>query len=160
VALTLLGRVLRFPLAAHAEPSTKNGRKLVRLDDGDAVFAVLPSRAGDRVSAATRGGRAIVFAAEEVGVLKAAGKGVTGIKLRDGDAVMAFGLFGTAEGGVDVVTSRGRELCVSERVLGLSHRGAKGNVILQVGSIETWRRGPDLQLGPVTEPPPEDAPTS
>ena len=151
MALTQQGRVLRFPLSLHEEPSTRNGRKVMRLDEGDAVFSVLVCRPGDRVSIATRGGRAMVFLADDVSILKAAGKGVTGIKLRDGDQVMAFALSPDANGGVDVVTNRKREVHVSERAFGLSTRGSRGCVVLQVGSIDEWKRSPDVWLGP-TDP--------
>ena len=144
VAVTVKGRALRFPLAGHVEPSTRNGRRYARLDAGDAVFAVYGSDGTERVGVATRGGRAAVFLLDEVPVLKAPGKGVLGLRLRDDDEVMAYELGRTPNDGPTVVTSFGRELTVSERKFGISKRGGRGKVVLQRGSIDQWKRGPAI----------------
>lgn len=148
LAMTRGGRVLRFPLAPHAELSTKQGRKFARVEEGDGVFRVWPTLGAGAVAVATRKGRAMVFAVEEVPILKAAGKGVTGIKLQEdeGDEVMCCELTATPEVGPKVITALGREVVVSERAMGLSHRGGKGNVILRRGTIDTWVTGPQIAL--------------
>ncbi len=147
VALTAKGRVLRFALATHEEPSTKNGRKYARLGKGDAVFAVYDSDGSERAAVATKGGRAMLFAVSETPVLKATGKGVMGIKLRDDDEVMAFELARSTMQGPEVVTNGGREFVVRERKFGMSKRGGRGKVILQRGSIDVWHREPVIALG-------------
>ncbi|MCB9685767.1 MAG: DNA topoisomerase IV subunit A [Alphaproteobacteria bacterium] len=156
VAMTRQGRALRFPLKPHEELSTRAGRKYARLNDGDEVFVALPQRTEeDRVCLASTGGRATVFLASEIPILKAAGKGVTGLKLKEDDEIMCFELAeGPMEGPV-VVTSFGRELEVRERKFGLNKRGARGKVVLQRGSIETWKREPIVMTGD----PPKPAPT-
>jgi DNA gyrase subunit A len=148
VAMTARGRVLRFPTRPHEEPSTRAGRRFAKLDDDDQVFAVWPMRADtDRVCVASRGGRASVFPASEVAVLRAAGKGVTGLKLKPDDELVAFELASGPMEGPVVVTSFGRELEVRERKFGLSARGSRGKVVLVRGSIEAWRRGPAVWTG-------------
>jgi DNA gyrase subunit A len=148
VAMTVGGRVLRFPTRPHEEVSTRAGRRYARLDDGDAVLAVWPQRTeGDRVCVASKGGRASVFPASEVGVLRAAGKGVTGIKLKADDSVVAFELASGPMEGPIVVTSFGRELEVRERKFGLASRGARGKVVLVRGSIDVWKRAPVVWSG-------------
>lgn len=142
VAMTLKGRALRFPLSAHVEPSTRNGRRYARLDAGDAIFAVYGANGTERVGVATRGGRAAVFLLEEVPVLKAPGKGVLGVRLRDGDEIVAFELGRNDQEGPTVVTSFGRELVVNEKKFGIGRRGGRGKVVLQRGSIDQWKRGP------------------
>ena len=154
-AITEGGRALRFALADHAEISTKRGRSYARVDDGDAVLVALPCLPGDRAAVATRDGRAMVFPTDEVSILKAAGKGVTGIKLRDEDVVMAAELHRSPTEGPQVITGLGREVVVSEKKFGLSARGARGAVVLKRGSITTWLRGPTVLLG--EDPAPEDA---
>ncbi len=140
IGMTVRGRVLRFPLATHEDPSTRNGRRFCRVNPGDAVFTVLPCDGTERVAVASSLGRAMLFRAAEVPILKASGKGVTGIKLRDGDGVMAVELATTSLAGPEVSTSFGRELVVRERKFGISKRGARGKVVLQRGSIDEWRR--------------------
>jgi DNA gyrase subunit A len=149
VAVTLGGRILRFPLAAHEEVSTRSGRRYARLGDGDQVMAVaVQGSAGDRVCLATRNGRATVFPAAEIPILKAAGKGVTGIKIgKDGDAVVAFDVVATAADGPTVTTSFGRDVVVRERSFGLNKRGGRGKVVLRRGTIDTWHRPPEVRLG-------------
>jgi DNA gyrase subunit A len=147
VAMSAKGRVLRFPLKPHEDVSTKAGRKFARLDDDDYIFAVHACDGDERLCAASREGRAIVLEVADVPVLKAAGKGVSGLKLRETDAVMAVEL---ARGSVDgpvVVTNNGRDVVVSERKFGISKRGGRGSVVLTRGSIDVWRRKPVLMLG-------------
>jgi DNA gyrase subunit A len=146
VAATLDGRILRFPLAAHAEVSTKAGRKYARLGDGDQVLAAWTQRTvDDRVCLATRGGRAAVFPASGVAILRAAGKGVTGIKTKERD-VVAFALAQDPNDGPTVTTSFGREVVVRERTFE-GKRGGRGKVVLRRGTIDSWSRGPELWLG-------------
>ncbi|MEZ4240655.1 MAG: DNA topoisomerase (ATP-hydrolyzing) [Myxococcota bacterium] len=153
VAITQGGRGLRFPLAPHAEVSNRTGRRYARLAEADQVFAVWPLPGPDRrVCLATRGGRAMVLAADDLPVLKAAGKGVTAIKVGPKDAVMACEL-GTDEGGGPVVvTSKGRNVVVGERTFARSTRGGKGNVVLKVGSIDQWLQSPVIYEVSETRP--------
>lgn len=145
IAMTLGGRILRFPLSAHEEVSTRSGRKYARLGKGDQVFAVYPCDGTERVAVATRKGRAMVFPVEESPILKAPGKGVTGIKLREDDEVMAYTLARAPSEGPIVITSFGRELVVRERAFG-GKRGGRGKVVLQRGSIDVWRRRPVVAI--------------
>ncbi len=155
VAATRQGRVLRFPLKPHEEISTRAGRKFARLGDGDEVFGVLPMRSEhERVCLASTGGRVTVFLATEIPVLKAAGKGVAGLKLREDDGIMAFELASGPMEGPSVTTSFGRALEVRERTFGLSKRGSRGKVVLKRGSIDTWRREPMVLTGDAPKPAP------
>ncbi len=147
LAVTEGGRTLRFPLAAHEETSTKAGRKYARLNGGDAVLVVYPLEHGDEnVAVATRHGRAMLYRATDVSILKAAGKGVNGINTRDNDRVMACELARTSLQGPTVLTSFGRELVVRERKFGIGTRGGRGKVVLKRGTIDAWVRGPVVLL--------------
>jgi DNA gyrase subunit A len=147
VAITRRGRVLRFPLASHEEISTRSGRRYARLNSGDNVMAAYTSDLDVNVAVATNQGRAMLFPVSEVPVLRAAGKGVTGIKLRDGDELIAAELARGSLAGPTVHTSFGRELVVRERKFGVSKRGGRGKVVLKRGTIDIWDRGPTLALG-------------
>ncbi|TVQ90156.1 MAG: DNA topoisomerase IV subunit A [Deltaproteobacteria bacterium] len=156
IALTEQGRALRFALADHAEISTKRGRMYARLSKKDAVFVALLCQPGDRLALATTKGRAMIFPTDEVSVLKAAGKGVAGIKLRESDRVMAADLVHHSLDGPTVITALGRELVVRERKFGVSSRGNRGSVVLKRGTIDRWVRGPTLQLGSDDDPVDDD----
>src|SRR5690606_10794259 len=118
IALSRQGRVLRFPLAPHEDISNRTGRRYARVADKDEVLAVWPCDGSERVAVATTGGRAMLFPVAEVPLLKAAGRGVTGIKTRDDDRVLAFELARGALDGPAVVTGQGREMVVRERKFG------------------------------------------
>ena len=138
MAITRYGRVMRFALAGHEEPSTKNGRKYARLDETDKVFSVLPVTGADRASLASRQGNVLVLATSDVPVLKAAGKGVSGIKLAENDALFAFDVVSERATGVEVVTEQGRHITVSEAEFGVSERGAKGRALIRRGALAEW----------------------
>jgi hypothetical protein len=90
----------------------------------------------------------MVYDINDVVILRASGKGTTGIKLRPEDEVIAFELARSTMEGPEVVTAQGRSLVVRERKFGLSKRGGRGRVVLKRGQISTWTRGPVLMLGP------------
>jgi DNA gyrase subunit A len=139
VAVTQLGRMLRFALAGHEETSTRSGRRYARLNQGDHVLIVEPSDGTENLCLATTGGRALAFPVREANVLKAAGKGVTAIRLRPDDAVMSAALSRHSGEGPLVTTSFGRDLTVTPRRFGGSRAG-KGKVVLKRGSIDVWSR--------------------
>ncbi len=135
VAITRMGKGLRFPLDAHRERSTRTGRRFVRLggpDDG--VVAVLPCSDGQLVSLVTERARALVFPVSELNVLKGSGKGVTAIKLKD-DRVLGFTVVDGRDAGLKVETNRGRQVTVSARTYHPGKRGGKGTEIIRRGTI-------------------------
>ncbi|MFT7520503.1 MAG: DNA gyrase subunit A [Kiritimatiellia bacterium] len=146
IAIAEGGRILRFSLNSHSEVSQKKGRRYARPGKNDAILVVYPVAEGQLVSVATSGGRAMLFKADDVSILRAAGKGVMGIKLRDDDRVMCMELATKSLDGPTVITGNGRELVVRERKFGVSTRGGRGNVVLKRGSIDTWVREPIVAL--------------
>ena len=154
VAVTRSGRVARFPLYAHSEPSTRSGRRFMKLSgEGDGVVAVYVCAGGEHVSLASELGRVLCFPVDEVHVLRAAGKGITAMKLRDEDRVLAFELTTDPGLGCKVFTERGREVVVNPRRYGGS-RGARGSVVLQRGRFVQWERAPIVILDPPADQPP------
>jgi DNA gyrase subunit A len=156
VAITEKGRALRFALSEHEEISTRRGRMAARLSADDAVLIAQVCCPGDRVALATRQGRAMVFPTDEIGILRAAGKGVTGIKLRPGDEVMAAEVVRSPSDGPVVTTGLGREVMVKEKKFGISNRGNRGTVVLKRGTIDAWIRTPQVLLAGTDEPEVED----
>jgi DNA gyrase subunit A len=90
LAVTGRGYGLRFALAAHAEPTTKAGRRYARPPAGDEVIGVEPCGDGDAVVVATRDAHVLVCKAEDIARLEGPGRGVTVIKTDDDDAVIGF----------------------------------------------------------------------
>lgn len=149
------GKVLRFSLADHQEVSTKKGRLYARSAKDDAVFQVMRPGPQDQLALVSSTGNGLVFAASEAPLLKAPGRGVTGMKLpKDPDArIMAAELLQGFSDGPTVITSRGREVTVRAGKFGGS-RGNRGGTIIQRGTVDTWLRdGTEMW---VPEPDPVD----
>lgn len=137
VALTRFGRIIRFSLSSHIEVSQRSGRRYARVGKGDRVLRVLQSAGHEYASIATRGGNALAFPVAEVGILKGAGKGVTGIKLKPGDEVLAYELASEPNVGVEVTTTRGRDVVVSQKRYGGSRAG-RGQAVMKRGGFQEW----------------------
>jgi DNA gyrase subunit A len=140
VALTRSGRSFRFPLASHSDVSTRNGRKYARLNPGDSVFTVVASSGDEQLCIASKCGRAHTFPVDTLPELQAAGKGVTGIKLRDNDHVFAAALTRQPGGGPKIETEMGREETIRPRKFE-GKRGGRGKVLLKRGVLVSWEQG-------------------
>jgi DNA gyrase subunit A len=90
LAVTRRGYGLRFASAAHAEVTTKAGRRYARPGEGDEVLGVVPCNDGDVVVAATRAGHVLHCMADEIAKLEGPGRGVTVIKTAADDVVIGF----------------------------------------------------------------------
>ena len=92
VVVTKGGMTSRFSLRAHREPSTRAGRKFVRLGDavkgGDEVVLVAPIEDDQHIAVATVKGHALVVDQAEIPLLSGPGKGVMLVKLHEGDTVL------------------------------------------------------------------------
>lgn len=148
VAVSKSGRVVRMPLANHAEVSTRAGRRYMKVDeDGDAVIAAYVSDGTEQICLASVEGNVLTFPVAEAGVLKSAGKGVTAIKLKDTDRVFAFELSTAPDRGPEVLTALGR----AEVVRPAKYRGARaarGQQLFRRGYFAQWKREPEVKLGP------------
>ena len=107
--------------------------------DDDGVLAAYVSDGTETLSIASVQGRAICFPADEVKIIRSSGKGVTGIKLRPGDQVLAFELTREKFKGATVTTSTGREEVVRPSKFA-GKRGGRGRVVLKRGSFVSWEQ--------------------
>ncbi len=128
--------MLRFPLSLHAEPSTRSGRRCVRLDGSDdAVITVQISDGTEAVSLASVGGRALCFPVQEISLFKGAAQGVIAIKLDAGDRLFGAVLTRADHRGLTVTTPQGREEIIRPRKY-LSSRAARGRSVLKRGGFK------------------------
>jgi len=135
-AATSDGYALRFSLAPFIEPSTRAGRKFVKMPDGVEVVGVTQVTGAETIIAATREARAMLCPAEEVNVLSGPGRGVILIKI-DGTKDTLLG-FIASKGDRDLMvveTSRGAEQTVSTAKYDVTSRGGRGRELLQRGSF-------------------------
>jgi DNA gyrase subunit A len=120
VAVLSNGRVLRFPLATHASPSTKSGRKFAKLDPGDTLLTVFGAESETWINLITDGGRGLSFQAKGVPATKAPGKGVIGVN----DTITWAEPSNSASLGLRVETTTGPVRVCADAFGG--HRAAKG----------------------------------
>ena len=147
VAVSKAGKIVRLPVAMVAEPSNKNGRSCMRLDDGgDQVVAAYLSEGDESVCLASTQGNVLAFGVAEVPVLKGAGKGVMAMKLRDDDTVFAFELHRDKGTGPSVLTQLGREEVVTAKKYG-GGRADRGAQLFRRGYFAVWKRPAEVNLG-------------
>ncbi|MDP2312420.1 MAG: DNA topoisomerase IV subunit A [Pseudomonadota bacterium] len=147
VAVSRQGRIVRTPLALHTEISKKTGRGFMRLEDegGDEVVAAYASGGNEDVCLASFEGSVLTFGVWEVPVIRAAGKGVIAIKLKETDRVFAWELSTDAMSGPTVVTALGREEIVRPNKFE-GPRAGRGHPVFKRGSFVTWKRVPEVRL--------------
>ena len=95
LAVSKGGFGLRFNLDPHRELSTRSGRRFAKVAEGDEIVGVQPAggaKTRDILAVVTVGGRALLCQANEVAELAGPGRGVTVIKVDEGDAVAGFGV--------------------------------------------------------------------
>ncbi|MBR58571.1 MAG: DNA topoisomerase [Myxococcales bacterium] len=165
VTMTRGGRTARLSLESYFAPSTVNGRIFMRTNKAfkdDVVTDVFISDGTEKVSLATRKGRALVFPVSEIKILSSAGKGVLAVKLQKNDHVLGFRLVTDRMDGLEVETNRGRTEVVRWNKFAVTRRGGKGREIIRMGHVAavhrkplelTFRDNEDLELSaPPDEP--------
>jgi DNA gyrase subunit A len=158
IAISRHGMVTRFSLRQHREPSTRSGRRYMRLGEGDEVLAVGLSDGERRIACATKRGSALVTKEEEVPVLGGPGKGVKLIKLAKDDEVVAARVLDETNSPLVVENESGKtfEVGSARSIVG---RGGKGTPLFRRGALV--REIPATPVVPVlaidgkSQPPPK-----
>jgi DNA gyrase subunit A len=140
IAVTRKGYGLRFALIPHLELSTRAGRKYARPADGDEVVNVMPVEDKDVVCVATEKGHVLLCVAEEVNVLANPGRGVTVIKVGEGDRVIGVGIAkGKKETPLTIESAGGKKVDIGPSTQKVATRGGKGH---QVAKRTTFKLVP------------------
>ena len=136
LAATSDGYALRFSLEPYIDPSTRAGRKFVKVPEGVEVVGVVQVTGSETIIAATREARAMLCPAEEVNILSGPGRGVILIKIDEKkDRLLGFIASRGDRDLMVVETSRGAEQTVSTAKYDVTSRGGKGRELLQRGSF-------------------------
>jgi DNA gyrase subunit A len=128
---TARGLALRTPLAPFRTASTKNGRRYVRLAEGDRVVLAAVPHGEESLFLASRDGHVVHFPIDEVNVLAGVGKGVLGIKLGKGDACLGGALSGNRFDALVVETTGGVRKEIRRGAYPATHRGGKGYEVVK-----------------------------
>jgi DNA gyrase subunit A len=133
---TSTGNVLRTPLSPFFAPSTKAGRRYVRLGDKDqAVFVGLPRSDDESLFLVASDGHLIHFPIEQVAELTGVGKGVRGIKLEKNARCLGGCLLGSSRDLLRVENTNGTEIPLRAGKYKPTSRGGKGFEIVKRGNI-------------------------
>jgi DNA gyrase subunit A len=135
VAVTKHGMSMLGSLRPHREPSTRSGRRFMRLEEGDEVVYVAQKPKRSHIACVTVAGRALICDTEEVALLANPGKGVRLIKLEEDDLVAGAQLLLRPSDTLVLEKESGSELKVSVDKYKPVTRGGKGHALFQRGSV-------------------------
>ncbi|HJK99427.1 MAG TPA: DNA topoisomerase IV subunit A [Polyangiaceae bacterium LLY-WYZ-14_1] len=135
LAVTRRGLTMQFSLRGHREPSTKSGRRYMRVADGDDVVLLDLVEEGDRVGCVTEQGRALVCDEGDVPLLSGPGKGVMLIKLAKGDAVLGAAVLRRDSDALAAERESGVEVTVTTRKYEPTSRAGKGFPLIKRGRL-------------------------
>jgi len=139
MALSSSGMGVRFDLAPFKEPSTRLGRKFMKVRNGEEVVSVEALSATSRtpiLAVVSQKGRILLCKAEEVGVLSGPGRGVTVLKLDSADRVLAARLLYEKDDQLVAIKQEGAKLPISIRKYQPVSRGGKGHALFKRGSLK------------------------
>ncbi len=139
VAISRQGQVLRFSLRGFRAPSTRSGRRFMRVSEEpeDGVVGVHGGVDEDAVIVCvTAKGRALLCSVSDVPVVGGAAKGVRLIRLAPDDGVVATGILVNPSDALRVRCDSGRELTVTLRKYEVVGRGGKGFALVKRGHVQ------------------------
>ena len=138
LAVTSAGMGVRFELGAFLEPSTRLGRKYVKIKPEEEVVGVelLHDPAHEVVAVASARGRVLLCDPEEVSLLAGPGRGVMVIKIDHNDEVVAFQILRSKGDQMTVLKEDGAKLSFSSRKYQSVSRGGKGHALFKRGALK------------------------
>lgn len=134
LAVTKGGMVTRFSLRSHREPSTRSGRRFMRLEKGDEVLMVDLSDGSQKVACATRQAHVLLTTDDEVPVLGGPGKGVRLIKLGDDDQVIGARVLESSTDALVVENDKGKRFDITG-LRTVVARGGRGTQLFKRGHL-------------------------
>ncbi|QRO02538.1 DNA topoisomerase IV subunit A [Archangium violaceum] len=144
LGVTKQGMGMRFPLAPHLEISTRAGRRYAKTGEGDEIVGVQPVEDKDLVGVLTERTSVLVCKVAEINELAGPGKGVTVIKVEDGDRVVDFQVVphGNKEAGITFETQKGRKLTLHAGRHEVTGRGGKGHEMSRKDAVKEVLHAP------------------
>ncbi|XXF75995.1 DNA topoisomerase IV subunit A [Myxococcaceae bacterium GXIMD 01537] len=152
VGVTRHGLGMRFVLAPHTEVSTRAGRRYAKTGEGDEIIGVQPVGERDLLAVLTEKTSALVCKAAEVNELAGPGKGVTVIKVEEGDRVVDFLACAPSNKDANLTfeTNKGRKLTLTPAKYGVTGRGGKGHEMSKKDAVKEVLR--PVTFIPLPEP--------
>jgi DNA gyrase subunit A len=143
LAVSKHGYGMRFLLAPHTEVSTRAGRRYAKAAEGDELIGVQPVGDRDLVAVLTERTAALVCKVAEINELAGPGRGVTVIKVDEGDRVVAFltAPAGKKDASISFETGKGRSLTLSPAKYEVTGRGGKGHEMSRKDTVKDVTQG-------------------
>ncbi len=129
------GQAVTFGLISFAEPSTKAGRRYIRLTPGQEVVSTSLVHGEETIIAASVDRRVLLCPVEEVSYLSSAGKGVALMKLSSGDRLLAAKPVVDKSEHLVLKTSLGGEQKVGLGRYSVTSRAGRGNELIKRGKL-------------------------
>ena len=139
VTVSSAGMGVRFDLGPFKEPSTRLGRKFMKVRDGEEVIGVEVLREKVKnpiLAVASQRGRVLLCKAEEIGLLSGPGRGVIVMKVDSTDRLMAARLLYQKDDQLVVLKQEGAKLPISIKKYQPVSRGGKGHALFKRGSLK------------------------
>lgn len=136
IAATALGMTSRFSFRPHRDPSTRSGRRFMRLAKGDEVLMVDNSDGWQKIAAATALGHVLLCGDEEVPILSNPGKGVKLIRLGANDRVVAAKVLFDMDHSLVVEKEKGKQTYDITMRRTAVKRGGKGTQLFKRGRLK------------------------
>ena len=154
VAVSSAGMGVRMDIAPFREPSTRLGRKFMKLRGHEEVVSLEAPYAAHApvLAVVSRQARVLLCKTGDVSVLSRAGRGITIIKLEGTDRVLAARLLYTREDQLVVLKQTGGTLPISLKKYQPVGRGGKGHVLLKRGTLKE-ALAPPVELPVIREEP-------
>lgn len=134
-AATSDGLAVTFPVNPFAEPSTKAGRRYMKLNKDQEVVSADLVQGDEAIIAATMDRRVLITEVSQVSFLSSPGKGVCLIKLSAGDRVLTAHAASSPTDTLTVKTSLGGEQRINTAKYEVSTRGGRGREIIKRGRL-------------------------
>jgi DNA gyrase subunit A len=139
MAVSSAGMGVRFGLVSFKEPSTRLGRKFMKIREGEEVVTIEALSLSSKtaiLAVVSQRGRVLLCKAEEVGVLSGPGRGVTVIKLDSADRLLAARLLYQKDDQLVAFKQEGSKLPITLRRYQPVGRGGKGHAMFKRGSLK------------------------
>ena len=138
-AVSSAGMGIRFDLAPFKDPSTRLGRKFMKLREGEEVVGLHALRLSSRapiLAVASQRGRVLLCPVEDVGLLSGPGRGVTVMKLDATDRLLAARVLYHKDDRLVVLKQEGGTFPISIRKYQPVRRGGKGHPLFKRGTLK------------------------
>jgi len=145
------GLGVTFGLSAFLEPSTKAGRRYIKLAAEHEVVGVSLVHGDETVLAASQERRVLACKLEEVNFVASASKGVALLKLGPEDKLIAALATASDEEGLTLKTSLGGEQKLTKQTFTRTSRGGRGHELGKRGKLVGVVPAPPVAPAPLPE---------